>query len=228
MVKEKKSASLFYAITFCVLHVLLVGCTDPELDRAGAFAAALVGSEDYSVAILHEAAGDVVELNVPDANWDARFADEDIASTCALAFYNQLPNPGEVSFIRMVIEKNGNILKRTFSDDELKLADRCIDRVTDYFQWHPRMGVDSIRPLVDIRFFPDSSLAKMSSEISARDVQDNAFKRAEYIGFQMDTIANISVLKLKLVALYKQSRQRFDAFVGTESERLVLVVPSDQ
>jgi hypothetical protein len=55
---------------------------------------------------------------------------------------------------------------------------------------------------------------------------DNAFVKTETMGFEMDTVAQLPVVIVKVNANRKQSRQRYDAFVGVKDERLLLVVPA--
>ncbi|MFM7725412.1 MAG: hypothetical protein ACKO7B_01820 [Flavobacteriales bacterium] len=207
--------------------VALTGCGDPKLNYAGEFAAGLIQSQEFNVDVSQESGAKVYELKVKNAQWDTHFSNDDILSTCALAFYNQLPKTEQPEYVRLVVEKDANMLRRTFSNEELQLADRCIDKVTDFFEWHPRMGIDSLRPLVDPQFFPDSLIVKMSESILTQDSLDNSFTRADFIGFDSDTLANIPVLTIKMMALRNQSRQRYDAFVGMKSERVLLVVPAD-
>lgn len=219
-----KTRTCIQCMLICLMFTL--GCTNSELKHAGTFAARLVQSEDVEVDVREESAGRIYSLYVKNARRATAFTNEDILSTCALAFFNQLPEPDKAAFVQVAIEVDSGVVRNTFTSAELRLADRCIDRVTDFFKWHPRMGIDSLRPIVDSQFFPDSLIEKMGASILLQDSLDNAFVRSEFFGFEADTVANVAVLTLKVAATRKKTSQRYDAFVGMKSERLLLVVPS--
>ena len=68
---------------------------------------------------------------------------------------------------------------------------------------------------------------KIGESVRQQDSLDNQFVRAELIGFESDTVANLPVLTVKVKAIRKQSKQRYDAFVGMNTEKVLLVVPSE-
>jgi hypothetical protein len=208
------------------LLTLLTGCINPEIRDAAAFASQLVGAHTYEVDVHEQATGNVYRLQISDASWNKQFNKEDIVSVCALAFYNHLPNTSDVGYVSVAIDSNLGEIQKTFSSSELQQAYKSIDRVTSFFRWHPKAGIDSLRPLVNPLFFPDSLIDKIAQSVLQQDSLDNGFVKTEMIGFELDTVAQLPVVIVKLSAVRKQSRQRYDAFVGAMDERLLLVVPA--
>jgi hypothetical protein len=199
---------------------------NPEIRDAAAFASQMVGTQDFEVDVQQQATGNVYRLQISDATWGEQFNEEDVVSVCALAFYNHLPNASDVGYVSVAIAGNVGEIQKTFSSGELQQADKSIDRVTSFFRWHPKSGIDSLRPLVNPLFFPDSLIGKIAQSVLQQDSLDNAFVKTETMGFEMDTVAQLPVVIVKLTAIRKQSRQRYDAFVGVKDERLLLVVPA--
>ena len=214
------------AITLCSMF-FMASCIDPRLNEAGARVAGMVGSTEFDARHKSESTGSVYELSVSDASWNGRFSNEDVLSTCALAFFNQIAGSESTGFIRIILEGKSKSVQQTFTFAELQQADRCIDRVNSFFNWKPELGMDSIRLHVDPIFFPDSLLHKIGGSVREQDSLDNQFVRAELIGFETDTVANLPVLTIKVKAIRKQSQQRYDAFIGAKSEKVLLVVPAE-
>jgi hypothetical protein len=148
-------------------------------------------------------------------------------STCALAFFNQLPNHDEAAYVRLTIENEANSYQQTYSANELRSIDRCIENVSTFFRWHPSMGVDSIRPILEERFFPDIALEQMGAVVLYQDSLDNSFQRCEFHGFEMDTVAEIPVIILKVDALRKQSKNSYNAFLSIQSEKILWLLQTD-
>ena len=213
---------------FLALSLFLSACVDPALKAAGAFAANIAGGSEFDVQQSSESTGDVYELTVHDASWDKRFQDEEVLSVCALAFYNHLDKPQQNCYVRLIFHVGDDrVVKQTYSSTELQRADRCIDRVSSFFKWKPSMGIDSLKPFIDPIFFPDSLIEKIGKSVQLQDSLGNSFVRAELIGFEADTVANLPVITVKVNAVRMQNRQRYDAFVGLKSEQLLLVVSAE-
>jgi hypothetical protein len=210
------------------LAALLVACYDSSLNEAGAFASKIMGASDFDVKKINSGSGTIYELTALEASWNASYANADVMSVGALAFFNQINDNSEKSYVRLIVKTEGDVYRQTYTSEELRRADRCIDRVGSFFNWNPVQGVDSLRPLIDPAFFPDSLIMKIGASIQQQDSLDNGFVRAELVGFEADTLAGISVLTVKVNCLRKQNRQRYDAFVGLSDERLLLVVPSEK
>ena len=85
------------------------------------------------------------------------------------------------------------------------------------------MGLDSIRPAIDAKFFPDSSLDFIAQSILAQDSADNAWIRTEIMGFRQDTVAKIPVLVLNAKAIRKQQTQWYDVFARYSNQQLIFV-----
>lgn len=216
-----KCASFFVAL-------MLVGCADPQVKEAGAFAAQLIQGTDIDIDVRKAATGNVYALSIENAQWSSAFSDDDVLSVAALAFYNNLPNPEDAQYIKMSVGKDIRTISRTFTDAELKLADACIDRVSSFFIWHPKEGIEKLQPMVDPLFFPDSLIVKIGQSVVSQDSLDNGFVRSEVIGFKADTVVGIPVLTIKVNAVRKQNRRRYDAFVNQKDQRILLVVPADK
>lgn len=208
--------------------LLMVGCTDPDVKEAGAFAAQLIQGTDYDIDVRKASTGNVYALSIENAQWSNAYSDDDVLSVAGLAFYNNLPNPQDAQYIKMAVGKDSRIVSRTFTDAELKVADACIDRVSSFFKWHPKDGVETLRPIVDPLFFPDSLIAKIGQSVISQDSLDNVFVRSEVIGFMADTVVGIPVLTIKVNAVRKQNRRRYDAFVNQKDQRILLVVPAEK
>jgi hypothetical protein len=128
----------------------------------------------------------------------------------------------------MQIRRGKKTIQRTFSSSELMLADQAIDRVIDFFEWHPRMGMDSLRPMIDPLFFPDSLIEKIGQSVLQQDTIDNALKHTEVVGFESDTVGGIPVVNVKVNAVRKQTRMRYDAFVRVPQLLVLLVAPAEE
>jgi len=210
-----------------VISFFFHACVDPKLKEAGAFAAGIAGGSEFEVKRRSESTGNVYELTVEDAAWNKNFDNDDVLSVCALAFYNRLDKPETNSYVRLILHAERGVVQETYTAAELQRADRCIDRVSSFFKWKPALGIDSLKPFIDPLFFPDSLIQKIGESVHLQDSVGNNFVRAEVIGFESDTVAGLSVLTVKVNAIRKQSRQRYDAFVGLKSEQILLVVPAE-
>jgi hypothetical protein len=135
--------------------------------------------------------------------------------------------PETNAYVRLVLHTDKDVFQQTYTADELQRADRCIDRVSSFFKWEPALGIDSLKPFVDPLFFPDSLIQKIGESVHLQDSVGNGFVRAEVIGFESDTVAGMSVLTVKVNAVRKQSRQRYDAVMGLKKEQILLVVPAE-
>lgn len=205
---------------------LLIGCNDNSLREPALKTAALVGSADASAELLEEATGNVFALTINGAKISSDFTSEQITSVCALAFYNELTDHQrtENCFVRVnIIAEKGKPVQATYTCEELTVADRCIDHASEFFRWHPAMGLDSIRPVVDPLFFPDSLLEQIGQSILAQDSADNVWIRTEIMGFRQDTVANIPVLVLNAKAVRKQKAQWYDAYARYSNQQLLFV-----
>jgi hypothetical protein len=205
----------------------LIGCSDPKWKEAGTRVASMVGSSEFEVNRTSESTGSVYELSISEASWNKGYTDADVLSACALAFYNQIAPSEPVGFVRVVVAGRTKSVQQTYSFEELQQADRCIDRVNSFFKWKPEQGFDSVRMHIDPLFFPDSLLVKIGESVRQQDSLNNQFMHAEFIGFESDTVANLPVLTVKVKAIRKQSKQRYDAFVGMKNEKVLLVVPAE-
>ncbi|MFN5621942.1 MAG: hypothetical protein ACK478_11620 [Flavobacteriales bacterium] len=205
---------------------LLIGCKDNSLSAPALKTAALVGSADASAELLEESTGNVFALTINGAKISTDFTPEQITSVCALAFYNELTDNqrSENCFVRVSISpEKGKPVQATYTCEELTIADRCIDHASEFFRWHPAMGLDSIRPAVDPLFFPDSLLEQIGQSILTQDSADNAWLRTEIMGFRQDTVANIPVLVLNAKAVRKQKAQWYDAYARYSNQQLLFV-----
>lgn len=209
-----------------VISFLLMACNDPMLEDAGAFSSRIMGGTDFDVEKTTSADAPIYLLTVKGAAWKSNYSDSDVLSVGALAFFNRIEENSDKFYVRLIVNTQKDVLRQTYASDELQLADRCVDKVTSFFKWKPSMGIDSLRPLVDPLFFPDSLIDKIGASVKQQDALDNGFLRAELIGFETDTVADIPVITIKVDAIRKNSRQRYDAFVGSRSERVLLVVPA--
>lgn len=204
---------------------LLQSCANPELQHAADTAAALLGANAADVSVLDESTGRVYELHVGDANVSREFSESDITSVSALAFYNALPQQERIesSFIRVMMNVRGKMVSATYSDQELQIADKCIDNTSAFFKWNPAQGLDSIRMVVDEVFFPDSLLLKIGESITQQEASDNGWMRTEILGFKQDTVASIPVMVINANAVRKQSQQRYDVYARNSDQRLLFV-----
>jgi hypothetical protein len=215
---------LLFVITFTVL---LASCKDPMLQEAGDFSTRIMGGTDFDVDKTSSASGPIYLLTVEGASWNAKFTDEDVLSAGALAFFNRIQESSDKWYVRLMVNTQTDVFRRTYANDELRLADSCVDKVSSFFNWKPSMGIDSLRPLIDPLFFPDSLISKIGASVQEQDARDNSFVRSDLVGFDADTIAGIPVIMVKVDAIRKNSRQRYDAFVGAKTQRVLLVVPAE-
>ena len=212
----------------CWALCISVGCGNRQGYEAATTAAQLVSAGDVEVDRLDEATGVVYDVQLLEARWNNSFSDDDVLSTCALAFFNNLSTQESPDYVRMQIRRGKKTIQRTFSSSELMLADQAIDRVIDFFEWHPRMGMDSLRPMIDPLFFPDSLIEKIGQSVLQQDTIDNALKHTEVVGFESDTVGGIPVVNVKVNAVRKQTRMRYDAFVRVPQLLVLLVAPAEE
>jgi hypothetical protein len=209
-----------------LLSLLLMGCGDQSLQAPAMKAAALVGTASAKAELLEKSTGNVFSLSIAGAKIAADFTPDQITSVCALAFYNEL-NEHQRSgncFVQVnITPEKGKPLQATYTCEELTTADRCIDQAATFFRWHPSMGLDSIRPVVDPLFFPDSLIEKIGQSILAQDSADNGWIRTEIMGFRQDTVANIPVLVLNAKAVRKQKAQWYEAYARYSNQQLLFV-----
>jgi hypothetical protein len=213
-------------VTALLSTLLLMGCSQDALHEPAMKTAALVGATDASAELLEESTGNVFSLEIGGAKISSVFTPEQITSVCALAFFNELGQKehAENCFVRVnITPQNGKPLIATYSCKELTIADRCIDHASEFFRWHPAMGLDSIRPAVDPLFFPDSLLEQIGQSILVQDSADNAWIRTEIMGFRQDTVANIPVLVLNAKSVRKQKAQWYDAYARYSNQQLLFV-----
>jgi len=208
-----------------LMIVILQSCTNPELQHAADTASALLGASAADVSVIDESTGRVYELHVGDANVSREFAESDITSVSALAFYNALPQQERVesSFIRVKMNVRGKFVSATYSDQELQLADKCIDNTSAFFKWNPAQGLDYIRMVVDEVFFPDSLLLKIGESITQQEASDNAWLRTEILGFRQDTVSKMPVIVINANVVRKQSQQRYDVYARNMDQRILFV-----
>jgi hypothetical protein len=227
MVMKMLNRWLYVFCSSAFAAIFFISCMDPSLREAGAFAAQIMGAKDFEVVKKDAFSGSVYELTADDAAWNLKYSQSDVMSVGALAFFNQINDNSPKWYVRLVVKTQQGVYRQTYGSDELKQADRCIDKVSSFFKWKPQVGMDSLRPLVDPVFFPDSLLLKIAESVKQQESLDNSFMRSELVGFESDTVAGIPVLTVKMNAIRKQNRQRYDAFVELKNERLLLVVPAE-
>jgi hypothetical protein len=88
--------------------------------------------------------------------------------------------------------------------------------------------MDSLRPMIDPLFFPDSLIEKIGQSVLQQDTIDNALKHTEVVGFESDTVGGIPVINVKVNAVRKQTRMRYDAFVRVPQLLVLLVAPAEE
>lgn len=211
-------------LLICSVFMMLTSCISHEVKEAAAFAAQLVESSHYEVDVREESTAPVYDVRIQHAKFASAFSGADIVSTCALAFYNKLPNHDESFYVRMNIANDSNSFQQTYSSAELRCVDRCIENVSTFFRWHPNLGVDNIRPILDSTFFPASVIDFFAADRMRKDSLDNAFLRCEFHGFELDTIGNRSAITLKVDAINKQSKESHKAVLSQESQQLLFLV----
>jgi hypothetical protein len=223
MVEFSKLSSLFQALILCLVFI---GCSGDSLREPAMKSAALVGSVKAKAELLEQPTGNVFSLSIEDASIMPEFTPEQITSVCALAFFNELSEDqrNDDCFVRVNISQNKEAsLQATYTCEELKVADRCIENAATFLRWHPSMGLDSIRPAIDTTYFSDESLDFIGRSILAQDTADNRWIRSEIMGFRHDTIANIPVLVLNAKSIRKQHTQLYDVFARYSNQQLIFV-----
>jgi hypothetical protein len=227
MVIDKTTGITFRGVaTIWVLCFFVLGCSlrsykDPALKTA-----ALVGSSNAGAELLKQSTGNVFSLQIEEAKIVPDFTHDQITSVCALAFFNELSEDDRSNpcFVRVnIAQENGENLQATYSGEELKIADRCIENAAAFLRWHPSMGIDSIRTAVDSLFFPDTSLELMGNNILAQDSADNSWTRTEFMGFRQDTLAQIPVMVLHAKDIRKQNTQWYELFARYSTQQIIFV-----